>query len=172
MIQSDNVLFEYFGFDQYKLVFNKTYDSEDAEWNGFINYLVEKIMIDEQHEKFINGLEPFDCAFNHLSDKSIEKKQTLNGFSVKNSTIVLEKSFLNMERLELDVSFDWRTMGLVSPVQDQGFDCSSCWAFSALGALEAQIFKKTGRLKKLSEQNLIDCNTITNFGCLVSNKLQ
>ena len=163
-----NVLFEYFGFEDYKQAFNKTYDVEDAEWEGFINYLIEKIVIDEHHDKFINGLESYDCAFNHLSDLSIEKKQSLNGFTGKDSTDVIASSFISMERADLDLSIDWRTKGLVTPVQDQGYDCSSCWAFSALGALEGQFTKKTGILKKLSEQNLVDCDKDTNFGCAVS----
>ena len=46
--------------------------------------------------------------------------------------------------------------------------------FSATGAIEAQLFKSTGVLTKLSEQNLIDCNkdfVEGNFGCYGGNML-
>jgi C1A family cysteine protease len=52
---------------------------------------------------------------------------------------------------------DWRTKGIVRPIQDQG-SCGSCWAFSTIDVLESHYaLANNGTLIDLSEQNLVDC---------------
>lgn len=64
---------------------------------------------------------------------------------------------------DVPASVDWRTKGIINEVQDQQ-QCGSCWAFSATAAMESRWAQKSGKLVKLSEQNLVDCVT-ADQGC-------
>jgi hypothetical protein len=69
-------------------------------------------------------------------------------------------SFYQMLEANVPLPFtddiDWRSKGVVTPVQDEG-SCESDWAFSATGAAEGMTAVTTGLLPNLSAQELIDC---------------
>jgi len=61
---------------------------------------------------------------------------------------------------------DWQEQGKIQRVKNQGM-CGSCWAFSAIAALEGAYAIKTGQAPPdLSEQELVDCSSkYGNKGC-------
>lgn len=56
----------------------------------------------------------------------------------------------------LPAAFDWRSLGVVTPVKSQG-SCGSCWAFAAAETLESAHALATGSLLTVSEQMILDC---------------
>ena len=93
-----------------------------------------------------------------------------NDNNLRGNFALLKYPMDNYETLDLSVpsSIDWRTLGAVTPVKDQG-QCGSCWSFSVTGAMEGAYKIKTNNLVSFSEQELVDCSLIKyggpNMGC-------
>lgn len=100
-------------------------------------------------------------AFSGYSQDEFRELMSLKPFFYPTSTESLyDDSYLGNE---LPESVDWREKGVVNPIKDQG-QCGSCWAFSAIQAVESAVALKTGTLYNLSEQQLVDCDDM-DFGC-------
>ncbi|ELT89004.1 hypothetical protein CAPTEDRAFT_95613, partial [Capitella teleta] len=140
---------------------------ENQRKEVFRNNIKKIQMHNYLHEQ---GKSPFTMGINQFSDMDEKEFSTImNGFRMNNRTKVRDHLHSHYISPAIPVSVpaevDWRKKGYVTPVKNQG-QCGSCWAFSAIGALEGQHFRKTGKLVSLSEQNLVDCSkSYGNNGC-------
>jgi len=118
-------------------------------------------------ETFNGGNQKFKLGANQFADlTNDEYVEICSGFHPPLMTTVKAANGFRYEyATDLPPSIDWRVEGAVTPVKHQG-NCGSCWAFSAVAAVEGITQIKTGKLISLSEQELLDCDTSgENRGC-------
>lgn len=103
-------------------------------------------------------------ALNGLSDLSPEEFATrLGGKKPDNYKHEAGTQKVRRSTGSYPESRDWRDHNMVTHVKNQA-DCSSCWAFATVGAIEGAHSKQSGKLVSLSEQDLVDCVS-ENLGC-------
>ena len=145
-------------FNDWAITHGKSYDSE-----------IEKIY----REKVFN--DNVAKIAEHNADETQTYKTGINQFSDLTQiefiatylTLKVNKKFENaVSSVETPIvgDVDWVAKGKVSAVKNQG-SCGSCWAFSAVGAIESA-YLLAGQTLNLSEQQLVDCSTkYGNHGC-------
>mmetsp|Transcript_30331 Transcript_30331/g.65082 ORF Transcript_30331/g.65082 Transcript_30331/m.65082 type:complete len:194 (-) Transcript_30331:9-590(-) len=118
----------------------------------------------------------FVLGHNHFSDLTLDEYQEFNKLgsyspglmtptrSRSNDSVMIASTLRRKRRLtDLPDAVDWVENGAIVPVKNQGM-CGSCWAFSAIVAIEGAHFLDTGNLTSLSEQELLDCDKL-DMGC-------
>ncbi|XP_056236454.1 procathepsin L-like [Seriola aureovittata] len=136
-------------FEQWKNIYEYEYDDDDDDDDEeHLKEILKEIMhtIEVHNREAEQGKHSYKLGMNHLVDTLC--LTCLCNVKVYNN---------NCSLAALPRSIDYREKSMVTPVKDQG-SCSSCWAFSAVGALEGQLAKTTGQLLSLSPQNLLDCD--------------
>eukprot|EP01118_Nematostelium_gracile_P017738 TRINITY_DN7679_c0_g1_i1.p1 TRINITY_DN7679_c0_g1~~TRINITY_DN7679_c0_g1_i1.p1 ORF type:complete len:326 (-),score=72.47 TRINITY_DN7679_c0_g1_i1:26-1003(-) len=138
----------------------------------------------KDHSRTYASLEEFDHRFeifqknvdfiNRQNAKNLGYTLSVNGFAdLSNEEFNRQQSLSKRAVIQQDQvavhptpskvkgvpsSLDWRSSGVISPVQTDG-ECAASWAITATGAVEGCQAIKTGKLVPLSEQNLIDCSS-------------
>ena len=102
---------------------------------------------------------------NYTLGETIFSDLNLDEFHYYKNNYMVGSTCESFKSVDVDapVELDWREKGAVTPVKDQG-QCGSCWAFSTIQAVESATAIKYGTLPKLSEQELVDCDTLKNGG--------
>uniref|UniRef100_A0A803MDZ8 Uncharacterized protein n=1 Tax=Chenopodium quinoa TaxID=63459 RepID=A0A803MDZ8_CHEQI len=143
-------------FQQWRDEHGMSYDQVEESTRRFENF--------ERNLKFVVernlNRTGFTVGLNRFSDMSNEEFRERYLGKVK-SPVGLGQWRDTRESLVLSCdappSLDWREMGVVTPVKDQGV-CGSSWAFSSIGAIEGINAINKKELISLSEQELVDCD--------------
>ncbi|XP_033740053.1 cathepsin L1-like [Pecten maximus] len=153
-------------FIEFQQKHNKIYPTVQEEWKRFEIFKANIKTIEEHNKLYVSGQKKFFLGINQFSDMDSDEYVRWLGSSMsRESNHSRASTFLRPNNFFAPTEIDWRTLGYVTDVKDQG-QCGDCWAFSATGSLEGQHFRKTGALIPLSEQQLNDCSTdYGNQGC-------
>ncbi|XP_064476054.1 procathepsin L-like [Ornithodoros turicata] len=148
-------------WDLFRKLYNKTYSSPDEAVRREGTFRQTFDFVKASDELFKNGTISYSTGINYFADLTqdevINEYTGYRGSGQMLSTGGVPNTF-EPQLGDAPRFVDWRQQGYVTPVKNQG-NCGGCWAFSATGALEGQMFRKTGSLVPLSEQNLLDCAT-------------
>jgi cathepsin F len=144
----------------FKYQFNKVYTPAE-ESKRFEVFSQNLKLVDELNRKEGNtvyGVTKFmDISYEEFKNTvlmkvDVEKVESkLVAPTVSNTTYALPESF------------DWRNKGAVTAVKNQG-QCGSCWDFSATETLESVCEIAGYGLKRFSEEQTLDCDTL-DYGC-------
>ncbi|XP_063172873.1 cathepsin S-like [Candoia aspera] len=154
-------------WELWKKKYGKEYQNKNQEDQRRMNWEKNIQFISLHNLEYSLGLHSYELGMNHLGDMTSEEVTLrLTGLKIPswwNQNSTSHKSTLDAG--SIPASIDWREKGSVTSVKNQ-YACGACWAFSAVGALEAQLKSKTGKLVSLSPQNLVDCSSFYgNHGC-------
>ena len=159
-------------FEAWMSKFGRTYTGSEKAFRMEV-YASNAPIVDNCNARFARGESGFTCGKNKYMDWTKEERAKLRGFRSSKRFTPAPISEYIYKNVEASETVDWRKKGVVTPVKDQG-QCGSCWAFSALGALEGAAAIATNHTwtekgdgtTGFAEQQVVDCDHLNqDQGC-------
>jgi KDEL-tailed cysteine endopeptidase len=152
--------YEFERFKHFRSLFLKDYKTIEEEVNRF-RIFRENLRIIDSHNSVLG--QNFTMGVNQFTDLTPEEFKTVYASGLKTSVGLYGCKSFSSSASGAPSAIDWRTLGAVTSVKDQG-QCGSCWTFSATGAIEGAWAISTGKLVDLSEEQLVECATGVSYG--------
>lgn len=161
-------------FKQWVRVYEKEYRSDAEAMERFGIFTANRNFVNGHNLQAEAGHHTFKTKLNQLGDLTLEEyRDTLLGLRPKRRSNDGVAQFSGAKTGDAPTSWDWRQRGVVTPVKNQA-QCGSCWAFSAVAAMEGAFnLKSNGTVPaacakytcgpenkpccSFSEQELVDC---------------
>jgi len=156
-------------FATWQKLHNKQYPHQNEYTYRQKIFHQNKLMIEKHNEAYKQGYTTWNMTitspFADLSDEEFSELYLME----PQYCSATSKKIGNLYAGNTDISIDWRTKGVMTPIKDQGH-CGSCWTFSTSGCLEAHTclagHKDCTHWEGLAEQQLVDCaGAFNNNGC-------
>ena len=137
------------------------YSKDETRFPVFENWRSNDEYINEVNGKNLT----YALGHNKYSGMSSDEFSLHMGFRRNMKFLQLKDTEFMYEpiKYKYEDNINWVEKGGVTPVKDQG-QCGSCWSFSTTGALESVYYNENNKLISFSEQELIDCDKLSNDG--------
>jgi len=147
-------------FIEFMQKYQKNYETTEF-FKKYDNFKATLARVQEKNSKN-SGVVYGITKFADLSPEEFRNQVLMKKDAIKHH----DKEVLRTEVKALPQAFDWRPLGAVTPVKNQG-QCGSCWAFSTVENVESMWIragKATNTTLDLSPQQVVDCDQ-TDLGC-------